>query len=156
MKKFAFIFLLASLAISVQSQRRIGSLTIASCRNVDTPAGYELLRADVEGVSKLKEDEAMQEAMDEAIRQVPGGEFLMNVVFYMKGNRKVIVRGDVWGKPQPEVTAILKPHDRVTWKDEKQRNCEGFVIEVNSDSATVQFGKQEVKILLSELSVIPD
>ena len=50
----------------------------------------------------MRDDDALQEAVDQCVAQVPGGEYLMNAAVYVKDNgRKVRVRGDVWGVGQP-------------------------------------------------------
>jgi hypothetical protein len=52
----------------------------------------------VEADARMRNDDALQEAVDKAVAQAPGGEYLMNVAVYVKANgRKVKVRGDVWG-----------------------------------------------------------
>src|SRR5690242_11262117 len=92
--------LLASLGISLVlagcgSWKRMGDLTMMSSRNVDSKTTYhELSRytsAPKKGAATL------EEALDAAVAQVPGGEFMRNVQVYSKG-RRVRVVGDVWGR----------------------------------------------------------
>ncbi len=102
--------------------QRIGSMTMISTRNVDRSAEYQPLMRGVEAKAKMKHDDALQEAVDQAVAQAPGGEYLMNAAIYVKMNgRKVKVRGDVWGHPRKEGVAApvqtghgeLKVGDRV-------------------------------------------
>jgi hypothetical protein len=128
--KYTFLLFIALTATSC-GFNRIGSLTMASSRNIERSAPYELLRRNVEGVSKLKEDEALNEAMDDAVLKVPGGEYLMNVVIKVSG-RKVKVIGDVYGIPprlNPNVNDDkilgLLPGDPITIIDAKGRRIKG-------------------------------
>jgi hypothetical protein len=86
---------------SCTSYERIGSMTMVSTRNVEKDAPYVLLASNVEGYSDRHQDEPMQEAIDDAVHQKPGGEFMKNVAIYVRSNgRDVKVQGDVWGIPR--------------------------------------------------------
>jgi hypothetical protein len=81
-------------------------MTMISTRNVDTSKQYQLVQRNAMGKSSSRHNDAMQHAIDEAVRNTPGGEYMMNAIVYVKGNgRKVKVEGDVWGLPaQPSST----------------------------------------------------
>jgi hypothetical protein len=137
MKKIKLMFLigLSTLFMSCTSYRvvPVGELTMASTRNIDDSKEYVALRnyagisrTDVEasissskkGIIKrrnpiIKEinsykSSRLQDAIDNVVKSVPGGEYLRNVRLYavtessMKSSSKVftmdyVVTGDVWG-----------------------------------------------------------
>ena len=80
---------------------RIGDLTMISTRNVDSKTDYELLQRYSVGKGKKKKGrDPLDQAVDKAVRGIPGGEFLKNIKIYVKqGGRKIKVEGDVWGIP---------------------------------------------------------
>lgn len=83
---------------SCAGYQRIGNMTMLSTRNVDSSVKYAPLLRGVEAEARMRNDDALQEAVDKAVAQAPGGEYLMNVAIYVKENgKKVRVRGDVWG-----------------------------------------------------------
>jgi hypothetical protein len=100
MKKIVFIFLLS---VSLSSCfNRIGKLVIVSTRNMDSHVDYVLLSKEVKGTAKVKNDDALETAIDRAVKQFPTGEFMKNVVIEVSGNgKKIRVIGDVWGEPAP-------------------------------------------------------
>lgn len=71
---------------------------MASTRNVDKGVSYQLLGSHITGRSRLDNAQPLNEAMDDAVQKVPGGEYLMNVVVRVNG-RSVEVTGDVYGVP---------------------------------------------------------
>lgn len=89
-----------ALGLSSCSYQRIGSLTMISTRNVETSKPYVLKLRGVEGRSKSRHADPLQEAIDAAVKQHPQGEYLMNAVIYVKSDgRRVKVTGDVYGLP---------------------------------------------------------
>ncbi len=98
MKKTIVIF--ASLFFLTSCYSRIGKLTIISTRNIETKSDYVLLQKDVTGKAKTKKSEALEIAIDEAVKKFPKGEFMKNVIIEVsKNGRKIKVVGDVWGTP---------------------------------------------------------
>jgi hypothetical protein len=96
MKSFALLLCLVATSCSYH---RIGSLTIASTRNIDSSKQYVMLQRGVEGKSSGTSTAALEEAMERATNAW-GGEYLMNVALYVSGNgKRVKVQGDVWGLP---------------------------------------------------------
>ena len=100
MKKIALIFLVT---ISLTSCfNRIGKLTICSTRNMDSKTDYVLIAKDVRGKCKTDKKDALETAIDRAVKKYPTGEFMKNAIFYVSGNgEKIEVIGDVWGTPPP-------------------------------------------------------
>jgi hypothetical protein len=100
------LVLVLCLVASGCSYHRIGSLTIASTRNIDASKEYVLLKRGVEGKSNGASTAALEEAMERATNAW-GGEYMMNVSMYVNGTgKRVKVQGDVWGLPgsQPPAT----------------------------------------------------
>ncbi len=77
---------------------RLADINMISNRNIDSSKDYIELRREVIAKSRLKRKDALESAIDKATEQVEGGEYMMNVKIYVKGNgKKVKVVGDVWG-----------------------------------------------------------
>ena len=112
--------------------KQIGQLTMISNRNIDHNQNYELLRGYVgstDAERKKSRATTLQQAIDEAVQKVPGGEYMMNVrmyeILYGKKRQYYSVDGDVWGIKQnsSEQTSAaggtyysFKEGDNVTWK----------------------------------------
>ena len=131
------------------SYSRIGDLTVVANRNVGSTGDYELVERGIEATAKMKNDDALERAIDDATASVPGGEFLQNVQVYVKGNgKKVKVVGDVWGTPASTQTGLsqsgsddvgsYKTGDAVTFKS-AGTYVEGEIIGINPDGAVVKF-----------------
>jgi hypothetical protein len=80
-----FAFVISSCA------KRLGDLTMISTRNVDSKTEYVELKRYVKGKGK-----DLETAIEKAVKEVPGGEFMKNVTVFYSG--KIKVEGDVWGK----------------------------------------------------------
>ena len=77
---------------------RIGDLNMASNRNVESSVNYVLKEKYVIAKGKSKTGDALEVALDNAVKKIDGGEFMKNVKISVKNNgRKVKVEGDVWG-----------------------------------------------------------
>lgn len=122
---------------------RIGSLTMISTRNIDSKENYKLIKKGIEGESKMKYDDAFQEAVEDAVKQFPEGEFMKNVVVYVSHNGKRIrVNGDVWGVPSVEtnitqkVTAdiVFAVGDKVAFKNNSGRIVDGNIVGITPDN----------------------
>lgn len=113
-------FLLASCKYT-----RIGDLTIVSTRNIDMKADYVELRRYVTVKVKIKDNQAMEQAIDEAVREVPGGEFMKNAKVYVRGSKKIKVEGDVWGVAGQNLTdkqqeKLEKKKSKAEYKKQKE------------------------------------
>ena len=76
--------------------QRIGDLTMISNRNIDSSEDYVLIQRNAEGKAKMKKDDALELAIDNAT-EAYNGEYLMNVKVHVKNNgKKIKVEGDVW------------------------------------------------------------
>lgn len=97
MKKVITIIALSSLLTSC-TWYKVGSLTIVGTRNIDSKTEYVLKQKEVEGVSKLKSNDAIGESIDNAVKKIKDGEFMKNTKVYVnKKGTKIKVIGDVWG-----------------------------------------------------------
>jgi hypothetical protein len=133
MKKTLFIVMMAIGLTSCYN--RIGSLTVVATRNVDPDGEYVQLRRNVTGDSRINRGQALQEAIEEAVKSVPGGEYMTNCVVYVRGNKVIRVTGDVHGlkeyQPQMKETEFAVGDD-VIWLDDKNRRVKARVIAVTS------------------------
>ena len=125
--------------------QRIGDLTIISNRNIDSKTNYQLIERYK--TAKAKSQDALEQAIDKAVKEVDGGEFLKNVKIYVKNNgRKVKIEGDVWGIPPVggSVTKTVnaniefKQGDKVAFKN-MGKLVEGIIIGLNRETAVVKF-----------------
>lgn len=99
--------------------RKIGEVTMISSRNISNLADYERIASYARGNQKtIKKSKAptLQAALDQTVREVPGGEFLMNASFYLVKGKYYAVEGDVWGHKQNADYKGFKVGDRVMWK----------------------------------------
>ena len=145
MKYLIILFVLLSLS---SCYVRIGELTMISTRNVDSKTDYKLIEKYVVGKARSNSGNALQIAIDNAVKSVPEGEFLRNVRISIKQNgRKVKVEGDVWGIPNvnKQVTKSVKKDiefktgDRITYKNSFGKLVEGKIIGLNQNTAIVEF-----------------
>lgn len=77
----------------------VGQVNMISTRNVDSGVKYELLCRGVNDSKKALKDLralTLDGAINNAVLNVPGGEFLKNVKIYFDGKYFSVV-GDVWG-----------------------------------------------------------
>ena len=106
----------------------LGRLNMVSSRNIDSKMdNYALLKNYAGGNQKeikkaLKKTKAttMEQAIDETVRNVAGGEFLKNVKVYgVKKKEKIylFVEGDVWGYKENISYRGFKVGDMVQWKE---------------------------------------
>ncbi len=99
-KKIITIGILVSISVLPSCYNRIGRLTVAATRNVDSKTDYVLLKKEVKGKAKTKKANALEIAIDRAVADFPTGEFMKNAVFSVSlSGKKIKVVGDVWGMP---------------------------------------------------------
>lgn len=115
------LFLLICIFLSsCASVVEIGDVTEISTRNMDSKTEYTVLKTyagyDASELRKLK-GKNIQEAINNTVQSVPGGEFLRNVKIYKVGNDFYSVQGDVWGIAGQVASYYgFKSGDKVTWK----------------------------------------
>lgn len=104
MKAFFIITIIFCMA-SCMSVKQIGKLNMISNRNVDSKMEYKLIKNYVGGSKRefrKHKGKSLEEAIDNVVRSVPGGEFLKNVKIYHIDGKYYAVEGDIWGFPIEE------------------------------------------------------
>jgi len=105
---------------SCTSVKQIGKVNMISNRNVDPNLKYQSLTTYSGGSKReLKKSKAtsIEAAIDNTVKKVPGGEFLMNCKIYVVNSKYIAVEGDVWGSATTELQFRgFKVGDKVTWK----------------------------------------
>ncbi|MEJ6777830.1 MAG: hypothetical protein QNK85_11015 [Crocinitomicaceae bacterium] len=142
--------------------QRIGDLTMISNRNVDSGKEYIVLQRNGQGVAKMKKDDALELAIDNATEKYEG-EYLMNVKVYVKGNgKKIKVEGDVYGLKSAATHTTVDVESSVTKKIEFETGdtvsfknsgkfVEGRIVGINSDGALVEFNNIIGKLTKKEI-----
>ena len=142
------------------SYKRIGQMTMISTRNIDSNTDYKLIQKETEGIGKMKKNDAFQEAVEDAVKKSPDGEFIKNAVVYIKSNgNKIKVVGDIWGIPsvnkQVEKSVIAKIEfkvgDKVTFKNSLGKIIDGKIIGVNANTAIIEHQNTLGKTTKSEI-----
>ena len=165
MKKTVFV-IATILLFSGCAYQRIGDLTMISNRNIDSGKDYVLIQRNAEGKAKMKQDDALERAIDNATEAYEG-EYLMNVKVYVRNNgEKIKVEGDVWGLKSTQVNVAssvtkkieFNTGDTVAFKI-SGKLVEGKIVGINSTGAIVEFKKTRGKtkkkeILFDELTKI--
>lgn len=101
MKKQLLLALIGiTMMMSCASIEQIGKVNMISNRNVDPKLDYSLISSYSGGSKReLRKSRALsiEDAIDQTVRKVAGGEFLMNVKIYIVNDKYYAVEGDVWG-----------------------------------------------------------
>lgn len=104
--------------------KEIGKVNMISNRNIETSQHYKVISTYAGGSkNELKNSRAktIQDAVDETVKKIPGGEYLMNATIYLAQHRNdyyFAVQGDVWGLANQEITFRgFKKDDKVQWKN---------------------------------------
>ena len=142
--------------------QRIGDLTMISNRNVDSDKEYVVLQRNGQGIAKMKKDDALELAIDNATEKY-NGEYLMNVKVYVKGNgKKIKVEGDVYGFKSEATQTTVDVESSVTKKIEfetgdtvsfKQTGklVEGTIVGINANGAVVEYKNITGKLTKKEI-----
>jgi hypothetical protein len=132
--KHPFIALAILLFASCVTIKEIGKVNMISNRNIDSKTTYVLLKSyaggDRDGM-KHADAESIEEAIDKTVKEVPGGEYLMNAKIYIVVKGKhfyYAAEGDVWGRGTSSVSGTkadisyqgFRAGDTVTWKNPKK------------------------------------
>jgi hypothetical protein len=114
---------------SCSTVEEIGKLNMISNRNIESKADYVLLKnyaggnaKEIKKALKKTKAESIDQAVNETVRNVAGGEFLKNVKVYTvklkwKNVSYFFVEGDVWGLSDNISYQGFKIGDKVQWKD---------------------------------------
>ena len=107
------------IAASCSSVKVIGSVNMLSHRNVNTQTEYQLLTSYAGGSPKERKKSkavTIEDAIDQTVKKVAGGEYLMNAKIYQIVNgRKMFYfcEGDVWGSKENVSYRGFKVGDKV-------------------------------------------
>lgn len=101
MRKFLYFFALIILISGCKSSTvLVGSINMISTRNINSTVQYTCLKTHV-GTTKQEIKHAkgstIEEAIDNRVRMVAGGEYMMNVKIYVINGKYYSVSGDIWG-----------------------------------------------------------
>jgi hypothetical protein len=110
METFFKTSLLITVVLFSSCAKRLGDLTMISTRNVDSKTEYKELKRYVKGKGK-----DLEAAVEDAVKGVPGGEFLKNVTVSYSG--KIKISGDVWGVDGMLTEKEKKQEERRTEQD---------------------------------------
>lgn len=112
------VILLSYCSCSKTTIKQIGKVNMISNRNVNSEFNYKPIKTYA-GMSnkelKRVKNETIEEAIDQTVKSVPGGEFIMNAKIYQINGEYFAVEGDVWGLEIKEYRGF-KVGDRVQWK----------------------------------------
>ena len=142
---YSAVLLMNSCAPSIQ---KIGTLNMIAHRNVDMKLDYELIATYSGGSNrelKKSRNKTVEEALENTVRKVPGGEMLLNVKLYQIKGKYYAVEGDVWGKSGEHGIRGFHVGDRVVCKDVN------FIKKLNLSSNDIVYG--EVTGLIDDKSV---
>jgi hypothetical protein len=102
--------------------KKIGEVNMISNRNIDSGANYKVLR-NYMGMSdeeiERTESKSIHDAVDQTVKNTPGGEFLKNAKLYevKKGDAFYFaVEGDVWGLEENANYRGFRVGNKVQWK----------------------------------------
>ncbi|AEA42433.1 hypothetical protein [Fluviicola taffensis] len=122
MKRLIIVFLVGASVTSCTSVKQIGKVNMISTRNIDPNLDYSLISTYSGGSKReLKKSRAksIEDAIDQTVKKVPGGEFVMNVKVYTihKFNKEYLaVEGDVWGNAGNVSYKGFEVGELVIWK----------------------------------------
>jgi hypothetical protein len=152
---FFNLLLIAIIFSSCTAVKEIGKINMISTRNVDPKLDYKSLNSYAGGSEhELKKSKAknIQEAVDETVKKIPGGEFLMNAKIYLISEKYFAVEGDVWGSTR-DANGIsfrgFKVGDKVTWKKMGKYRTGTFKAFKTNNSCLVDSDEQNKTIELN-------
>jgi hypothetical protein len=122
MKKFIVVFLIIltlGVFLTSCSHKLIGKLTMMADRNIENKTDYVLLSSYAGGSKKeirKSKAETIEEALNQTVKSVPGGEFGKNVkIYFVSPRKRYAVECDVWGLSNNQQMKGFKAGDRVQW-----------------------------------------
>lgn len=143
------VLLALTSSVGCMSVRQVGKVNMISTRNVDPTVHYELVSSYAGGTEReLRRSRAenVEQAIDDTVKKVPGGEFVVNARLYIVNERYFAVEGDVWGRKGNHAFRGFTVGDRVSFKTafgirsgevaalKDDKTC--FVLVDGNDSAT--------------------
>jgi hypothetical protein len=138
------VFALTIIMASCSSTQQIGKVNMISTRNVDSK-NYVLIKTYAGSTTKeLKKSRAssIEEAINNTVKAVPGGEYLMNVAIFLIKGKYYAVQGDVYGLSGTISYRGFVAGDKVTWEDraslfDKKQYVSGTIISLKDDNTVI-------------------
>lgn len=100
MKHYFFTLLILAVVLGgCSSLKMVGDVNMISSRNVDSKTDYVLIKTgtdDSKASFKKNKAATVDQAINNLVQNVPGGEFLKNAKLYTDGKEWSVI-GDVWG-----------------------------------------------------------
>lgn len=122
MKKVILLILAMLMVVNfcdAQKVIQIGKINMISSKNVGDLEDYEIIAAYARGNQKKitkSKAETLEDALEQTVREIPGGVFVMNAKIYMIKKKYFAIEGDVWGLKQNANYKGFKVGDHVMWK----------------------------------------
>lgn len=138
MRTIFYLWLFAIALSSCTSIKEIGKVTMIATRNVESNTEYGLITSYAgSGKKILKRNKAktIEQAIDNVVRSVPGGEFLKNVKMYRIGDHYA-VEGDVWGTTKDISFQGWHKGDNVQWKS-NFKTRKGQIVSLKDDKVCI-------------------
>lgn len=140
---------------NAQKVQEVGHINMISSKNISNLADYELLASYARGKQKKitkSKAKTIEEALEQTVKEIPGGVFVMNAKIYLIKEEYFAVEGDVWGLKQNANYKGFSIGDHVMWKDitgynkgtiEAIKDSETCVVieDETSNRATIKFVK---------------
>jgi hypothetical protein len=155
------IFLMACIALitSCMSVREIGDLNMISTRNVDSKADYVLLRNYMGGTKKelrKSKAESIKNAIDNVVKQTPGGEFLKNAKLYLvkkkfSKNIYFAIEGDIWGLESNQNFRGFALGSKVQYTSNFKK-CVGVITDLTNDKVCQVKNEETGKVTTEKYS----
>jgi hypothetical protein len=152
MKKVFLLLAILPFLFSCAGFTKMGNLTMVSTRNVDSSVEYKPLKTYVTARGTSQRGEALQVAIDNAVKSVPGGEFMKNVKISVSQNGQIVrVEGDVWGVPplNVNVTTGVSADNTLNVGDKVAYNFFGFkegtITGINNNKALVKCADGKIR-----------
>jgi len=132
---FLWLIVIVLSSCSSVKVKLIGKVSMIATRNVESKVEYGVISSYAgSGKKELKRNkgETIEQAIDNLVRTVPGGEFLKNVKIYKVGEIYYAVEGDVCGSLKDISFHGWHKGDTVQWKA-NFKNKKGRIINLKDD-----------------------
>lgn len=142
--------------------KHVGTINMISTRNINPDGKYKLLSTYMGSSKKDKEESratSINQAVDDIVKKVPGGDYLMNCKIYLVNNRYWAIEGDVWGTGEGNTGPSFRGfavNDTVTWKDNGSSYATGTVIAIKDNICLVKplNGNQTIEVKYENLTKV--
>lgn len=152
-KPFFLVSMLAALIsiTSCVSVKQIGKLNMVSNRNINSDQKYQALTTYSGGSKKefrKSRAETLEDAIDQTVRRIAGGEYVMNAKVYVVNGKYYAVEGDVWGLSTNPSYRGFKVGDVVMWRGKGKQYVTGKVVSLKDDKTCYVKGDDDKVIAM--------